>query len=282
MLAKERDRRQKELEKLIHNLSKRMYDETDIRKLSLQMLEIYKGDFRHSYSGFFPLILKISKGEQQENLDYLSNNLESLRAYIEDDFISGKKEFEDIYTQLNKLCDHLNVEIGRWSYYSQNEQKIEDINSMTTTLHDKMSKATQELQKASKQAASIQTELIAVLSIFAAIVVTFSGGFTFLGSVMSSVNGAEYYEAVAVTAIICGMVIFNTIFLLMYLVGKITERNIYATCNKADCPCENECSNLKRIRKRLPYVYYFNLVCIIGILIDLAIWWLNMKGWLGI
>lgn len=277
MLAKETNRRQDELEKLIHDLSKKMFDESKIREFFLQMLDLYKGDFRHSYSGFFPLILEISKSEQQENLDYLSNNLESIRGYIEKDLITGQKEFEDIYNQLNKLCDHLNLEIGRWSYYSQNEQKIEDLNSITTSLKDDMSDATKELEHASKQAASIQTELIAVLSIFAAIVVTFSGGFTFLGSVMSSVNEAEYYEAVAVIAIICGMVIFNTIFLLMYLVGKITERNIYAKCNTEDCPCDNKCSNLKRIKNRLPYVYYFNLICVIGIVICLAIWWFDIK-----
>lgn len=282
MLAEERSRRQGVLEQWIRDLSKDMYDDSEIRNKSLQLLEIYKGDFRHSYSGFFPLISKISKSDQQESLEILSTNLENIRKYLEDDFVTGRKEFEGIYGQLDKLCDHLNLEIGRWNYYSQNEQKIEDIDSNMKVLNDGMSKATQRLRKATKQAASIQTELIAVLSVFAAIVVTFSGGFTFLGSVMSSVNEAEYYEAVAVIAIICGMVIFNTIFLLMYLVGKITERNIYAKCKAADCPCGNECSNLKRIRKRLPYVYYFNLVCIIGIAIDLAIWWLDMKGCLGI
>lgn len=278
MIAEERGRRQGVLEQLIHNLSKKLYDDSEIRNISLQLLEIYKGDFRHSYSGFFPLILEISKSDQQESLEFLSNNLESIRAHVENDFVTGKKEFEGLYDQLNKLCDHLNLEISRWNYYSQNEQKIEDTNSRMIILDKQMSKATQRMRKATKQAASIQTELIAVLSIFAAIVVTFSGGFTFLGSVMSSINDAEVYEAVAVMAIICGMVIFNTIFLLMYLVGRITERNIYARCKTEDCSCRIRCSNLKKIRKRLPYVYYFNLICIMGIIADLIVWWIDLKG----
>ncbi len=282
MLAKEKKRRQEELENYIHELSKKMFAESDIRNISLQLMETYKGDFRHSYSGFFPLIQKISGSDQQESLDYLGDNLEGIRNYIEEDFISGKKEFEDIYDQLNKLCDHLTLEIGRWNYYSQYEQKLDDINTRTTSLNENMDSATIELRKASKQAASIQTELIAVLSIFAAIVVTFSGGFTFLGGVMTSIGNVKDYEVAVLTAIICGMVIFNTIFLLMYLVGKITERNIYAKCKTPDCSCRDKCGGLKRLKKRLPYIFYFNMIALMGIIIDLAIWYLDIRNWFGL
>lgn len=281
MLADERERRQKRLEDCICELSERMLPEEEIRNVSLRLLDIYKGDFRHSYSGFFTLIINISKNPKG-NLDFLGNNFEGIRAYIEADFVKGEKEFSEIANQVNKLCDHLNVEIGRWNYYSQNEQKIEDMNSRTVELSNDMKAATQKLQKASKQASSIQTELIAVLSIFAAIVVTFSGGFTFLGSAVSSINDAKYYEAAVLAIIVCGMAIFNTIFLLMYLVAKITERNIYAKCVSVDCTCTKKCGGIKRLRKRLPYVYYFNSVCIAGIIIDLVVWYCNIKGYLGI
>lgn len=282
MIAEERARRQDDLENHIRELAKNLLDESEVRKTSLKLLEVYRGDFRHSYSGFFPLILEISKNENMYNLDYLSNNLESIRQYVENDFVSGAKEFNGLYDQLNKLCDHLNLEIGRWSYYAKNEHKIEDMESKTTVLNEEMRKSTMELESASKRAASIQTELIAVLSIFAAIVVAFSGGFTFLGSVMTSINGASHYEVVVLVAIICGMVMFNTIFLMMYLVGKIIKRDIYARCLTENCSCDNQslkkCNGLQRIRKRLPYVFYFNLMCVLGIIIDCAVWYLDIRG----
>lgn len=283
MLAEERMRRQGELENYITQLAAELLDdEAGIRSMTLKMLEIYKGDFRHGYAGFFPLITEISKNKNTDSLEKLSANLESIRLYVEQDFVSGRKEFQAIYDQINKLFDHINTEIGRWNYYSQNEQKIEDVKCQSVSLSASITVARHELEKASKQASSIQTELIAVLSIFAAIVVTFSGGFTFLGSVMTSINGVKYYEIVVMVAIICGMVIFNTIFLLMYLVGKITDRNIYAKCDTDDCSCENKCGNLTRIRKRLPYVFYFNLLAVCGIVLDLAIWYFDMRGWLGV
>lgn len=53
MLAKERNRRQNELEQCMLQLSIELFDELKIRNILLQLLEIYKGDFRHSYAGFF-------------------------------------------------------------------------------------------------------------------------------------------------------------------------------------------------------------------------------------
>ena len=282
MLAEEKNRRQGALEKYIYELCEQLLDDSGIRNISLKLLEIYKGDFRHNYSSFFQLNIEISKDNNKYNLDYLSNNLQNIRSYIEEDFISGTKEFESIYGPLNKLCDNINLEIGRWNYYSQYEQKIEDIKSQSTFLNTSIASATKELKQASKQAATIQTELIAVLSIFAAIVITFSGGFTFLGSVMTSINDVDCYEVVVLSAIICGMVIFNTIFLLMYLVGKVTDRNIYAKCNSIDCSCKNRCGGITKIRKRLPYVFWFNVTCVIGIFIDCIVWYCDMRNWFGL
>lgn len=230
---------------------------------------------------FFQLIKDISQ-DKEKNLDCLGDNLESIRAYIEEDLVSGEKEFKDIYAQLNKLCEQLTLEIGRWNHYSQNEQKIEDLSSQITGMNKDVDDATRKLKKAEKKAASIQTELIAVLSIFSAIVVTFSGGFTFLGSVMTSIGNVNDYEAAILVAIICGMVIFNTVFLLLYIVGKITERNIYAKCKTEDCSCKESCGNIKRLRKRLPYVFYFNLVCIIGMIVVLIVWYIDIKNLFGL
>lgn len=273
-----KEKRQLQLEKVIHELSENLFKENEDRAFVIKLSEIYMGGFRHNYSGFFPLILEISKSEKTESLENLSNNLESIRSYLEKDFVSGEKEFEGMYDQANKLCDHINLEIGRWNYYSQNEQKIEDIKAQSTILSKEMREATGELKRASKQAASTQTDLISVLSIFAAIVIAFSGGFTFLGSVMTSINSATHYEAVLLCALICGMVIFNTIFLLMYLVSKITDKNIYAKCDTSDCSCEKRCNGIKKIRKRLPYVFYFNLLVLLGIAIDCVVWLIDIKG----
>ena len=279
MLAEEQRRRQSALEKEIFQLSVVLLQDEDTRHTTLRLLEIYKGDFRHSYSDFFPIILEISKDDNDYNLEFLSENMESIRQYIEKDHIQGSDEFKDIQAQIYKLCDHLNLEIGRWNYYSQYEQKIDDLTSKTVSTTKDLKSAEERLKSASSQASSIQTELIAVLSVFAAIVITFSGGFSIFGNIMASIGDAKHYEMVVLTAIFCSLALFNTIFLLMYLVSKIIERNIYARCLTRDCSCENtQCNGIRRLRKRLPYVFYFNVIGLVGIVIDCIIWYLDIKG----
>lgn len=284
MLAEEKDRRQKALELFIFDISKELLDSENVRAQLLKLLDIYRGGFRHRYASFFQIISSIS--ERGGDLEILSNNLEEMNNYVENDFISGRKEFEDLRDPLVKICDHLNLEIGRWGYYSKNESRIEDIQLKTGVLKDDIEKAEKQLKRATKQASSLQSNLIAVLSIFAAIVTTFSGSFSFLGSVMTSINGAKKYEMVVLTAIICGMVIFNTIFLMMYLVSKLTDVNIFVEYSekheqKSGVKDKNK-SWLTKVRMDLPYVFYFNLLCIIGIIIDCIVWYLDVKGWLFI
>ncbi len=252
------------------------------KNMALKLKALYSDGFRHNYSDFFPVLLEISKDDNKHDRDCLSENLEALRAFVEADYVSGGKTYTNLYMHLEKLCDHINLEIGRLTYYSKNESIIEDIASKTDNLNTNLKNATASLKNASKQAASMQTEVIAILSIFAGIVFTFSGGLTFFGSVMTSIENAKHYEMVVLAAIICGMVIFNTIFLLMYLVGKITDRNIYAKCKTKDCSCESPCTGLRKIKNRLPYVFWFNIMCIIGIFVNCVVWYCDIKGYLGL
>lgn len=309
MLLEEKKKLQESLETYIYEMSK-SFLETDEDKMAMadNLLVLYKGTgFRHNYSRFFPIILNISKEDNFYDINTLSENLEILRTYVESVHVSKNPKYNSLYLHLEKLCDHMNLEIARWSYYSQNENKIEDLSVKTVSLTKGFQEAREELKdsnrmidtarenlnvarkelsdvkddlnKASETAKTMQVDVIAVLSIFAGIVFAFSGGFTYLGSVMTSIREVQHYEAVVLMAIICGIVVFNTLFLLLYLVGKITKRDIYAKCETEDCSCEKKCYGVKKIRKRLPYVYWFNLFAIIGIIIDCAVWYCDIRDW---
>lgn len=174
MLAKEKARRQHELTENIYHLSKALL-ETDEEKeeVASKLRLLYQGGFRHNYSDFFPIILEIARQDNDYSIDYLSENLESLRVFVENDYVSNNKRYTGLYPILEKLCDHLNLEISRWSYYSQNEHRIEDISSKTDSMTKSLASAQESLEAASKQASSMQTEVISVLSIFAGIAFVF-------------------------------------------------------------------------------------------------------------
>lgn len=285
MYPKESRERQEKLSNEIYELSKKVLNKEKNEHIeSMHRLQmIYEDSFKHSYSDFFPVLSKIFEESKEYSVDYLMTNLETIRIELEEDYNSGKHEFKDIYEKFTKLCDHINLQISQTTYFFSNASKLKDATATIQHINEDLLEAQKELNKTNEQTKSLQTELIAVLSIFAAIVMTFSGGFTYLGSVMASISQVKHYEMVVLMAIVCGVIIYNTIFLMMYLVSKIIRRNIYARCLTLDCSCDNPkciCGGLERIRRRLPYVFYFNVVAVAGIIIDCAVWFFDMKGWL--
>ena len=274
---KESESKQEKLVLQIYKMAESIFDcENKIREVALELKYIYTSNFRHSYSNFFPIIVDISKSSGTHDLDSLSTNLEELRKYIDREYVSGNKEFVDLCHYADQLCDHLNLEIGRLAYFKKENEKIIDLDKKIFDLNTKVEGAvdnlklsTKSLTVACKKADSIQTELVAVLSIFAAIVIAFSGGISYISSALSGMESAEFLKS-TYFILLCGFVFFNVVFLLMYLVGKIIGRNIYARCETPDCACENRCNSIKRVAKRLPYVFWFNLLVIV--LIGITFW----------
>ena len=280
MLIEESCRRQKALKDCLYQMASNCMEDSEIRKVAISFKALYSSNFRHYYSEFFPIIVDIAKDGSGYSLEYLSNNIESLRALVETDYVNGEKEFKGLYMPLSKLSDHINLEIARYAYYSSNEQKVKDLERKNQDLQDQIVKSTKELTDAKGKIESVQTELIGVLSIFAAIVLTFSGGLSLLGGAFSSIASASFYKII-ITCICCGFVLCNTIFMLMYLISKIMSRNIYARCKKADCTCGQDgapsCCGIKRIRKRLPYVFWINVFFVLLSILTMVIWLLDKR-----
>lgn len=285
MLIDESRRRQAELVGILKDMAITCMDDSAVRSVVIKFKAIYTDGFRHNYSEIFPLIIEFSKSDNKYNLDYLSNNLQSARDLVEQDYVAGEKEFKGLYRPLLKLSDHLNLEIGRYNYYSISEQRVMDFEQRNQQLQldlddttKKLDEASSRLTEAEEKLGSVQTELISVLSIFAAIVLTFSGSMSLFGNALTGMQNTRFFKAVFFV-LLCGFVVFNTIFLMMYLVGKITGRNIYARCKSKDCTCGTngspKCMGVTRIRKRLPYVFWLNAAIIILMVIDIFIWYFD-------
>ena len=284
----EKARKEIELVKCIHRMAEGRLDSQAIVEMINDLNAIYTDKFRHRYSEFFPIIAGIAKQNGNDALDILSANLESLTTDI------GESASEEFRKQLLKLSDHLNLEIGRRKYYSKTESQISELETRAQALtsdlksaseglteaREKLAKvekelveAGKELIKAEEKISSTQTQIVAVLSIFAAIVLAFSGGISFLGHALSSVAEAPILE-LTFFVLLCGFILFNTIFLLMYIVGKIIGRDISAHCRSNSCTCISgspRCWALGRLRKRFPYIFWVNVVLIILLAVNLAL-----------
>jgi TPP-dependent 2-oxoacid decarboxylase len=148
MLIRESQRRQEALKKYLLKMAKSSMDEQEIHSMATRLKALYTSNFRHSYSAFFPIILEIGKNESEYSLDFLTTNLESTRALVEEDYVEveaePKKEleFKGLYMPLQKLSDHINLEVARYSYYSISEQKVKDLEAKNKRLQQDLVDAT--------------------------------------------------------------------------------------------------------------------------------------------
>lgn len=310
MLYEELQKRQKQLNELLFDMAKSMKSDDDITIITVKLKNIYDSGFRHVYSEFFSLIITISEEDNEYSLEYLSNNLEAIRVFVEENYISGNKQFKLLYKPVMKLCDHVNLEIGRYTHYFHTYKQLDDLKRRNSELREEFKNSTKELDRAKNELATarseiykvqvslestvkkleetetklkdsnkkvdnVQTELVAVLSIFAAIVFSFSGSLSILGNAFTNIAQPETGLKATFLVLLCGFVVSNTIFLMMYIVAKITGKSIYARCKTSDCSCEQKCSPRIRIKKRLPYVYWLNVSFFGLMILDVLIWYFD-------
>jgi exonuclease VII small subunit len=196
---------------------------------------------------------------------------------------------QDLQAQLAETTERLHEATAKLDQanarFSQTEIKLTDAETKLTdaetklkTIETDLPTAKSDLDTVKKSLSSIHIDIIAVLSIFASIVLTFSGSMTVLGSALTGMQEVHALKA-TFFVLLCGFVLGNIIFLLMYLVGKLTSRNIYARCKTENCTCGEggapECRGLKRIRKRLPYIYWLNLILIVLMAVVVVVWYLD-------
>lgn len=271
MLQNERRERQEKLGRLIYQLAEKMLNgtEEEYQTHLNHMKEIYEGGFRHTYSKFFPVVSKIIKDDNEYSIDYLLNNLNLLNTYLEETYpVEDSLYDRNMYIQVTKLCDHLNLQISQLSYLTSTEKKTEDASERLYEVEKKLEQTYKRIDEANEKLKKSQEDLENTNK-----------------ELQKSHHDLEEVNKSLERSSICGMVIFNTIFLLLYLVSKLIKRELFVMCEKESCgDCDNlKCkkSKVQIIKKRLPYVYYFNFICIIGIGIDLLIWILDMCGFIG-
>lgn len=313
MLRNDRTRKQDVLENHIKAMAEKLLEKNDFKKIASDLRDdVYNDDFEHCDPELFTLISEMFKEDDKYTLDFLSLNVLDLRDYIEEDCESGCSEFICIAGHVDKLCDYINLEIGRLNYYlidnnkikdletkisdvnsSVNEttNKVETINKISDDVKEKVQKANKGIEKANRgikkanqQASKMQAQMATILGIFAAIVIAFSAGLTVLGNSISAIGQAKYPESIVLALIICGIIIFDSLSYLMYMISRIIDRNILIGCKArscAECNDNDKCMWGTRVRKRFPYLFYFNLFAGLGIIVDMVVWLLDIRGFIG-
>ena len=237
--------RRKKLEEALEELSQKV-DDGDLDRIAHDLESVYADGYRQMYSELYPRMSTIQNGPEGD-LEVLIINLEAIRTMVRDDYLKdeGPRKYKDyLYGSILKLTDHINLEWQRMEQNADLDRRIRDSMAHVQELESKASKiadnasnveeiASEALEKsqklerrtskAMKKARNLQLEMVAILAIFAAIVVAFAGGLNLLSGSLSGVGQSDLLNLLSVLSL-CGIVLFNTIAFLMHAVVWIVRR----------------------------------------------------------
>lgn len=259
------------LRSLLLHLSEQYDDDLDdtINTLS----EIYDGGYRQMYSEIFPIIVEIWFNGHPGGLDFLTDNMELVRQHIKeqiqnapdepsDDDKKALNRYKQLYGRVLKLSDHISLEVQRLrDYEGIRRESFESVRELS----EDVKKAREDLDKAKKKVRKMQTEVIVILGIFAAIVMAMSGGLSLMGSSLEGMSSTGPYK-IAFVVLLCGMVVFNTIAFLMISIRKVVGE-LYD-----DKEQTVGCQYLKNVAISNGFLIVFNLMMIVMMAIDIYCW----------
>ena len=206
------EERREKLKSLLRSMSSEYFiSEADMASASETLSNIYSDGYRQMYSEIFPMIIEINDDSDcDDSMEFLTYNMEVVRRYIGDHM---DRYPEYLYGKVLKLSDHVNLEVQR---YQDSEELRRDLGN----LYEDNRELDRMIINARNKLSRFQTETVVILGIFSAIVMTFSGGITFLGTSLEGMVTTNPFK-LAFVILLCGIVIFNTIAYLFHYIGKV-------------------------------------------------------------
>lgn len=187
--------------------------------------------FRHFYSDIFGLLVEINSDNSLDSgdIEILGGNLTFLVKNYQPMNYDENNELIDIRDSLWKLYDHVSLDIARIRYSNSEDDRLShelEFNRVANKLsesEEKISKLSNETEQLKKSLSKAQLDYIAILGIFASIVLSFVGGITFSTSVLENIKNVSVYRLLIV-ALIIGAIFVTIIFLMFYYVGVLSNR----------------------------------------------------------
>lgn len=187
--------------------------------------------FRHFYSDIFSVLTAIRKNTDLGDINVLGQNLSMIREkYTPGINLDSTGKKIDISDSIRKLYDHVSLDIARITYSEEGDRKtsgeaaILDVQSRINVIELKIEEAMNVQNTLSEELGKQQRKYIAILGIFASIVLTFIGGIVFSTSVLQNIGAVSVYRLAAIVLLV-GMVLSNMLYGLFYYVNHLIYNN---------------------------------------------------------
>lgn len=251
------DKSQEKLRNLLIIMSEtnREFSKQEIQHLISQLRTIYQNKFRHLYSDIFHLLTLIYSSNSEYKLRALSKNIEKVYKEV----ITNKDYDEEFRASIQKLYDHVNLDINRLKY----TEKI--ASSISEKVNNQNTKTSQELNIIATKAEKMQKEYITILGIFSSIVITFVAGISFSTSVLSNIDKVSIYR-LSFVMVLLAIFLFNFLYLLLDFINKINYNPISNTTNNSSTTNNSTISTI-------------NGLLLIMLIIIIFSWYFGVRPW---
>ncbi|EJA6849119.1 hypothetical protein QQO53_16425 [Clostridioides difficile] len=173
-----------------------------------------------------------------------------------------------------------------------NIEKFKNIKEEIDSHTNAITNSKQNLENNKREINNLYTNLITILGLFSAIVITFFGGLSTINGILSNMDSISKYRLIFIILLMM-FAMFNIIFLLLYYVSALTGKRISKNCEQ-NCEIYKkqraegnnhrsnnkwiECKNKKILcsKQRYPLIFYFDLLNIILLLLVCIAYYLKI------
>jgi len=181
--------------------------------------------FPHFYSDIFEVVAEVFQEDTTGDITTLVEKLEILRKGYQAKNVDSYGKLIDISDSIRKLYDHVNLDMARLAYSKALLEQKADATRLQSQIADISKKAeiiNEKVEKTQQESKSMQKEYIAILGIFASVVLALTAAFAFSTSVLENMHQSSIYRIMIVASVI-GLVFVNLIYALFYYIDRIVH-----------------------------------------------------------
>lgn len=247
----------KKIRSVIQKLSEENFSKNKYKNIKNILDELNQDeDFRYDYYDIYVNVSEIAEKEPLK-LNYLTANTEELNKRL-----YKAANYKRIDKKYSKFIQYIKLEAVRSYNDIEKRKKIDEENEK---IKNDLIKTKTQLDTAKRKLARQQFDMLAVLGVFSAIILAFTGGLNFSSSVLESMNSASIYRVLLVS-ILLAFTLVNGIAILLKFIKNINKDDNEET-NKIE-----QIGFFKAVRNRFmsSYIVKFNVMVFILLFVVLC------------
>lgn len=249
----------------------------------------YANNKRHKYSEISSYLM------ETDDIEYLLENLKNIQKRL-----GEFPENDSTSIKVFKLIDHITLELNRTKYNSKSfmDMQLASMNAVLSDATKKISSTVKELRQEQAQKINFEIEefrsetedlkekvndaysqFVSILGIFSAVVLVFFGGMTAFSAIFANMQNINRFKLAFITALV-GMIIFNLVFMFLYILAKLLGREIVASKASEVTGKFIFIKWIKRVWGRYPYMIMFNITMLAIMMTSFIAWYgLTYYNW---